>query len=288
MIWIILAAGLGANFIIVMLLFRRLRGNLNRQLRDMRAEHNSELILRALREAPQRQQAVQAANGTGEVAPELPLGPQPVRRKRHLGLFIGGAVAAMVAVLSQGLRAAWDTRRGQVVGTAIGVATVAATTIILLAYSPWEDGGSGPPSSAPTAAPTVTSSPGHTQPPSSGSSPSPSPFPSVSSDSTTASAPAPTAAGQWQETVAQTPQSSASSSRAEASPPLPPASPPAGSGTPTKPAPTPTPEPPPAEPSPGSPSPEPPPSAPSRSSALCLALVAAGLVDITVCLGGGD
>jgi hypothetical protein len=283
MIWIILAAGLGANIIIVTLLFRRLRGDLNRQLRDVRAEHNSERILHALRAVPE--QAVQAANGTGGVAPELPLGSQPVRRKKHLGLFIGGAVAAMVAALSQSLRDAWGAKPGQVIGAAAGVAAVAATTILLLAYPPWEDDGSGPPSSAPTAAPTVTSSPEPTQrPPSARPSSRPSPPPSDAPDNTVpaTSAPGPTADGQWRETVAPNPQLSASSSRAEP----PPAPPPVGSDNPTDPAPTPTPEPPPADPSPGTPSSEPSPSAPSRS-ALCLALVAAGLVDIRVCLGGG-
>lgn len=286
MSWIVLAAGLGANFIAVALLFRRLRRDLGRQLRDMRAERNSELILHALRAVPE-QQAVQAANGTGE--PELPsLGPQPVRRKRHLGLFIGGAVAALVAALGPGLRAAWDTRRGQVVGTAVGVAAVAATTVFLLAYEPWEGGGSGPPSSAPTAAPPWVGPPDPTQPPPSERAPtSRTPAPSGAPDSTTPTTPTPkptelrsTATEEQPESAAAQPQPSASSSESEPSPPPP------GSGTPADPAPTVTPEPPPAEPQPGTPPPRPPAGAPV-APVPCLSLAVAWLVDVGVCLGGG-
>lgn len=286
MIWIVLAAGLGvANFIAVVLLFRRLRRDLNRQLRDMRAERNSELILHALQAVPD-QQAVQAANGTGE--PELPpLGPQPVRRKKHLGLFIGGAVAAMVTALGAGLRAAWDTRRGQVVGTAVGVAAVAATTVFLLAYEPWEDGGSGPPSSAPTASPPWVGPPDPTQPPPSERAPtSPAPAPSGSRDSTTPTTPTPkpteprsTTTEEQPESGTPAPQPSASSSEPE--PPPPP-----GNGTPADPTPTVTPEPPPAEPQPGTPPPRAPAGAPV-ARVPCLSLAVAWLAEVGVCLGGG-
>lgn len=149
MIWIILAAGLGvANFIAFALLFRRLRGDLNRQLSDMRAERNSEWILRALKEAPLEQSAAMAANGRGtEVPPE---GPQPVRRKRHLGLYVGGGLAALLAALGQRVK----KRPGQAVAAATGVTAAAATVMLAVVWS--SDTGHPPSSAPPTATTTAT------------------------------------------------------------------------------------------------------------------------------------
>lgn len=171
MIWIILAAGLGANILVATLLFRRLREDLNRQLRDMRAEHNSEWILRALKDAPEeRERAAQAANGRPSELP--PMGPQPVRRKRHLGLFIGGAAAALITI-STAAREIWRNHSGQLVAGATAAA-VTATALTLIIFNPWtDDADHEPPSSAPTAGPTDTLPPGYTQPP--GSSPAPGP-----------------------------------------------------------------------------------------------------------------
>lgn len=151
MIGIVLAAGLGtANFIAIALLFRRMRNNLNRQLSNMRAERNSEWILRALQAAPE-QRAAQAANGRGFEPP--PTGPEPVRRKKHLGLFLGGGLAAAFAALSQTARQAARTHPVALGLAAAGVA--AAATVV--AVAPWQNDASRSPSSAPTA--TITTSP---------------------------------------------------------------------------------------------------------------------------------
>jgi hypothetical protein len=292
MSWIVLAAGLGvANFIAVALLFRRLRGDLNRQLRDMRAERNSELILHALRAVPEEQeQAAQVANGSGEIEPS-PGGPQPVRRKRHLGLFIGGGIAALVVTLSQVLREAWQTRRGQMVGTAVGVAAAAATTVALLAYQPWEDGdGHSPPSSAPTAVPPAPLPPGYTQPPPnspqpSGATPSVSPTPSRSGPAPDDSAtPGESASTRPPATTSQQVPSVESSGRPAAPPPPPRQPPPDDEPPPVGEPPSTAPEPPPATPTtPPSGKQPPPPHAPTH----CPGLVIAPVLSVGLCLLGG-
>lgn len=101
MIWVILAAGFGvATVIAYALLFRRAR-QLARQLSDMRAEHNSELVLRALKEAPdhpwQTAAAVNPTNsqegdlnpsavngtwGSAWAAPSPSLAPPPLQHAR--------------------------------------------------------------------------------------------------------------------------------------------------------------------------------------------------------------
>jgi len=157
MIWIILAAGLGANLMAVALLFRRLRRDLNRQLRDMRAERNSEWILHALKEeAPERgQRAVRAVNGSGLE----PVYPPPVRRKKHLGLYIGGAVAALVVTLDEGLHEVWRSYRTQLAVAVIGAA--ATTTVTLLPVTPGRgDAVPRPPASTMTAPPADIAPPG--------------------------------------------------------------------------------------------------------------------------------
>lgn len=155
MIWIVLAAGLGvANFIIVALLFRRLRNNLNRQLTSMRAERNSEWILSALIEAgapDERESTAQAVNGNGF---EPPPAGQPVRRKRHLGLFLGGGLAALFAAVQEAFSDARKTRRGQLAASAVGL-TAAATATALLVAAPWHHS-QRTPSSAPTVTITAT------------------------------------------------------------------------------------------------------------------------------------
>jgi len=178
MILIILAAGLGLQFIVVVLLFRRLRRNLSRQLRDMRAERNSEKILRALQEAPVQHPAMQAANWFGP-NPEPVGDPQPVRRKKHLGLYLGGGLAAMSVTVSQVMRETWKSHPVQLVGAVAGAAAAAATVAALLTYTPWRDD-SRPPSSAPTAAPSINPPPEDLQPPSIRPSETPSRSPSVS------------------------------------------------------------------------------------------------------------
>lgn len=161
MIWIVLAAGLGvANFIFVALLFRRGR-QLSRQLSDMRAERNSEWILRALQGAPARP-ALQVANG--DAFEPLPAAPLPARRKRHLALYIGGLSTGLVG-LGSAARRVLHTRRGQWAAAAVGAAAVAAAAAMLVINEGSADR-RGPRSSAPTATATVTVAPPATPAPS--------------------------------------------------------------------------------------------------------------------------
>ncbi|MGW2934824.1 hypothetical protein ACWDA7_23875 [Streptomyces sp. NPDC001156] len=158
---IILAAGLGtASHIAYALLFRRLRRNLDRQLSDMRAEHNSEWILRALRDV-QEGDGDYAAYAANEVH-RWNYSRQPARRKGHLGLYLGGGggLAAMLSAFREAAGHAWQTHRAQLVGAAVGVtaASTAATAVLTsLPNAP----GTLPPSTAPPtpAAATITSTP---------------------------------------------------------------------------------------------------------------------------------
>lgn len=172
MIWIILAAGLGiANFIVLALLFRRLRGDLNRQLCDMRAERNSEWILRALQGVSDEREhlAATAANG-GRFEPP-PTHPLPARSKKHLGLYIGGGLAEGLAAAYEVVRHAWQTRRGPLIVGVAGATLAAAVTVALVGglLTCWWSNGlrRGPQSSNPSTAATVTSTPSPAPPPAS-------------------------------------------------------------------------------------------------------------------------
>jgi hypothetical protein len=274
MIWVVLATGLGAHCIVFVLLFRRLRGDLNRQLRDMRAEHNSEWILRALRDAPGRA-VVQAANGRGHEPP--PMGPQPVRRKRHLGLFLGGGVAALLTTT----RSARDRRRShrRQFATTAAAAAVTATTIALVILSPWEDDSNdGPPSSAPTAGPTASLTP--SEPPS-GSSALPSRSGPAGGDG-----PEPDGSASTPTTTPMVPIDEMSGATGPHGQPEEP--PPAGGepspGSPTSGAPPPA-ESPPQETPPGEPPTEQPPMPPPPG--LCIRLVVGLVLDLDACIFGG-
>jgi hypothetical protein len=154
MIWIILAAGLGASFIAIALLFRRAR-QLARQLSDMRAERNSEWILHALKSVPDEQgQVAPAANGDFEPSTA---GEQPVRRKKHLGLFLGGGSAAVLTGLCTAGRRTWQRHPGLVVaGAAVGAAGVATAVVLTGAPGHGHSSGARSPSSAPTVTATIT------------------------------------------------------------------------------------------------------------------------------------
>lgn len=153
MIGIVLAAGLGTNFIIVALLFRRDR-ELSRQLSDMRAERNSEWILHALRDVPdERERAAPAASGDSQ--PHA-AGGQPIRRKKHLGLYLGGGSAAVATAL-------WRTflglgQRSPLLAGAAGIATVIAVAAVLTGAHSRGHPHARPPSHAWTATPTATAS----------------------------------------------------------------------------------------------------------------------------------
>lgn len=284
MSWIVLAAGLGANCIVLALLFRRLRADLNRQLRDVRAERNSEWILHALQASPEptEQQAMQAANGSG-LEPEPRSGPQPVRRKKHLGLYIGGGLAALGVTLVQVAREAWQSHRGQLVAAAAATAAAATATVLLLAYAPWrDDDGRRPPSSAPTAGP----APSYTQPPPSAPTPSASPSP-------------PGSASQPSESARPTPDGPTPGSPTATAPPVPTPDGPEPTATPSQPEETqppgsnppparPEPEPtPPAEPPPGSPPAEEPTSTPVPSAPCAGLAVRVLIIEACLPLGGG-
>jgi hypothetical protein len=160
MVWIILAAGLGtANYIAYALLFRRAR-QLARQLSDMRAERNSEWILHALQDVPEeRERAAIAANGYTLAATHQ----QPVRRKRHLGLYLGGGgLAGILAAYGRRAPQVWAAHRMQAIGAAVGVAVVSTTAAMVLTSLP-NASSSGPPSAAPRRTSTVIHVPGHAQ-----------------------------------------------------------------------------------------------------------------------------
>ena len=289
MSWIVLAAGLGvANFIAVALLFRRLRRNLNRQLRDMRAEHNSELILHALRDVPQEQeQAAQVANGSGGGAEPFPGGPQPARRKRHLALFLGSGVAALIATLTAIVREAWRTQPAQLIATAGAVVAAGAAAAILLIASPWDNGNDRPPSSAPTTAPTPppADTPTPTGSPAPGTpAPSVSPSPSTSRpEGNGTAAPSGSGSAQYTATAPRSPdvqppgQTASPPSRSTGGPPQ--GGGPSSSGRPDPPSATPTGPPPTGEQ-------PPPPHAPAH----CTGITVTPVLSVGLCLlgrGGG-
>jgi hypothetical protein len=178
---VIVAGVLGVITICGGLFLRRLLGEiteLRRQItrvdRQMRAQRARESFLRQLLiegdeeedgddGPPPRQKAV--ANGDGYMAgPQHPAGAQPVRRKRHLGLYIGGAAAA-IASLSVAAREAVRAHSGRFTAAVTG-ATVTAATITLVTVQPWTQGvDQGPPSSAPTVLPTLYLPPTYAPPP---------------------------------------------------------------------------------------------------------------------------
>lgn len=261
MIWIILAAGLGVNLMAVALLFRRLRRDLNRQLRDMRAERNSEWILHALKEeaSEPRQRAVRAVNGSGLE----PVYPPPVRRKKHLGLYIGGAVAALVVTLGEGMHAVWQSHRTQLAVAVIGAA--ATTTVTLLPVTPRHgDAVPRPPSFTTAAPPTDAASPDVADPV---SSPPPGGMQPIAGPGKTASA-GPTATPSL--------MSAGDESTPAAKPRHPPSTTPASSGSPL------------ATPSlPGQSSPTEEQPSPTATAGLCLDLAAVPILDVEACLAGG-
>lgn len=293
MSWFILAAALGANTVIVFLLFRRLRSDLSRQVTAIRVEIHRDRVIRQLTrpngigrvgtedEAPEAALAV----GDGDEPPVF--AEQPIRRKKHLAVYRGGALAAAALALIGGVQDTWRTHRNQVVGGLAGI-TVTATTVTLLTLSPWDSGTNRePPSSAPTAGPTFTPLPPDSPDPQSPGSSAPSANPSHTADSgreigasSASSEPVP----------ASSPQDIGSLVPIGDEPLTPSAT---GSPTPGGS------EPPPADPEPEDPAPPttPPPAEPPAeepenppASGLCIGLILRPVADIQVCLlqGGAD
>lgn len=173
MTWLIVAGALGAISITGGLFLRRLLGELvalrgqltelrrqitgiDRQLRAQRAHVN---ILRQLLaedgdtdtggSSPPPQAAV--VNGNDPAAGHGPEVRPPARRKRHLGLYLGG-VAAALAAISGVVREIATAHRAQIVGAVTGAAMTAAT-VTVVTVQPWTDGIPQPP---PAAAPSVS------------------------------------------------------------------------------------------------------------------------------------
>ncbi|MEV4033464.1 hypothetical protein [Streptomyces umbrinus] len=216
--------------------------------------------------------------GDGDVPPVF--AEQPIRRKKHLAVYRGGALAAAALALIGGVHDTWRMHRSQVVGGLAGI-TVTATTVTLLTITPWDPGTNRqPPSSAPKVGPTAVvplpGSPGPQRPGSQAPSASPSPAAIV---------PEPSGSPTWSEPVpvsrpqdigsrvpigdgagASSPTGSPAPGASESLPSDPESENPA---SPTIPAP---PEPPAEEPE--SPS----------ASGLCISLILRPVADIQVCL----
>lgn len=130
MIIIVLACVLGVT-LVVYLLFRRLR-ELSWQLTQLRVEHDSEMILRAIGVPPQ----------IGVVISE------PVRRKRHLRMYRGGRAPAALTGLLQGL---FRHRLAAVASAGMVVAVVTTALVLDTARSQENDEASSstPPASEP-------------------------------------------------------------------------------------------------------------------------------------------
>lgn len=185
MIFFILAAALGANTVIVLLLFRRLRQDLaqslSRQVTAIRVEITRDRVIRQLTDTQGRAggeqeptEAVALAIGAESEPEPPPPQPQPVRRKGHLGLYIGGALALAATALARAAREGLRIHRRQ---SALGILAAAAattTTVTVLTITPWVDGSDiDPPPAVPSVA--LTAFPGHRQtaPGSSATGPSP-------------------------------------------------------------------------------------------------------------------
>ncbi|MGW6292422.1 hypothetical protein [Streptomyces sp. NPDC055058] len=118
----------------------------------------------------------QAAAVNGHEPP--PTGPAPVRRKRHLGLYIGGAAAALAA-FSGVVGDLARQHRGQVVGALAGSAVTAAT-VSLVVIQPWSTDTGYEGYEAPPIAPTVSIPPAPMPPLTRPPGPPPEPSPTTS------------------------------------------------------------------------------------------------------------
>ncbi|MFF9238453.1 hypothetical protein ACF1AY_16175 [Streptomyces sp. NPDC014776] len=125
---VILAGALGAIALVVALLFRQLR-DLSWQLTQLRVERDSERILR------------QIGYAGSTPLDDLEVS-RPVRRKRHLALYLGG-LAGIAATLRGRARqrrgpvlAAARQHRGPVLAAAAGATAAAATALWVLFDTP--------------------------------------------------------------------------------------------------------------------------------------------------------
>lgn len=211
---VIVAGALGVAIIITGGLFlRRFLGELaalrdqlteyKRQIteidKEMRAQRAHVTVLRQLLASeegdadgpPPQAAVVNGHNGDSPpTAGRTPDAPHLVRRKGHLGLYIGGAAAALTA-LTTAARDAARAHGAHMVGAAAGAAVTAAT-VTAVTVQPWtHDVDYRPPSAASSAsAPPTYAPPGSTPPRPPGSIP-PTPSSSLSASASPAS-PSPT------------------------------------------------------------------------------------------------
>ncbi|MFF4548655.1 hypothetical protein ACFY1J_31220 [Streptomyces sp. NPDC001406] len=173
MIEFILAVALGVLTIVMVLLFRRISSIAGRQARfddairqltDVHVELYRELTILRRRSSGAARPDTHLSEKPAVVGGDHPgkepePGDRPVRVKKHLRLYKGGAIAVVLALPGL-LREALREHRGYVVSTAIGATAAGAATATLLVITPWyADADHRPPSSAPTTAPTATVTP---------------------------------------------------------------------------------------------------------------------------------
>ncbi|MFI6248966.1 hypothetical protein [Streptomyces sp. NPDC051016] len=124
---IILAGALGALALIVALLFRRLR-RLSWQLTVLRVERDSERILRDIG-------IVRAGSSTG-VTERL---QEPVRRKHHLALYLGGGLTAAL------MKVRHPRHVPAIAAGSAAVIALGAATLLLVIQLPHSDLPAAPP-----------------------------------------------------------------------------------------------------------------------------------------------
>jgi len=157
---VIFASALGVIIITEGLFLRRLLGDiaeLRRQItgidRQMRAQRAHVTALRHLLTEPDDELPRRAVAVSGGPAPSPPPRPGPVRRKKHLGLHLGGALA-IAATAGTAAREALAMHRSHLVSAIAGTA-VTGTAVTALAITPWISTADhiGPQPSAPAAPP---------------------------------------------------------------------------------------------------------------------------------------
>ncbi|MEU3899806.1 hypothetical protein [Streptomyces sp. NPDC029519] len=122
--------------------------------------------------------------------------PEPARRKRHLGLYIGGAAAALAAI-SGAAREAASGHRAQLVGAVTGAAVTAATVTVVTVQPFHQDSGYEAPYADPlpaTSPPTYVPPGSRPSKPPGSTAPSPTAPPTVSPTGPSVS-PSPSATG---------------------------------------------------------------------------------------------
>lgn len=130
---------------------RRQITGIDRQMRAQRAHVT--FLRQLLTEDEEGDPHEQAAVVNGSLHPSAthpPSHPKPVRRKRHLGLYLGGAVAALGTAARVGLR----EHRSHLISAVTGAA-VTATTVTAVAIQPWSAKSSSPPSVPAVSAPST-------------------------------------------------------------------------------------------------------------------------------------